>query len=37
MFKKYSSIENHYRDEFIEKTKLIVPAGTRWQVTEKIH
>ena len=36
-FKKYNSIENSYRDKFIEKIMQIVPPDETWCVTEKIH
>jgi hypothetical protein len=36
-FKKYNSIENSYREKFLEKIKSIVPPTEKWVVTEKIH
>lgn len=35
-FKKYSSIENHYRQKYIDKHEYFL-HDTRWCVTEKIH
>lgn len=39
VFKKYSSIENHYREEFINKIKEQYPEETKgkWAITEKVH
>lgn len=36
-FQKYSSIENHYRTEFVERIKLEGMDGGTWIATEKIH
>jgi Rnl2 family RNA ligase len=36
-FKKYSSIENSYREKVIDQIKQIVPPNEEWFVTEKIH
>lgn len=36
MFKKYNSIENHYRDVFLRKIRQTV-GEVEWIVTEKIH
>ena len=36
-FKKYSEIENHYRDKFIEKIKMDPAVNKTWVVTEKVH
>lgn len=37
MFKKYSSIENHYQTEFIDRVLAIVPKWIKYHVSEKIH
>jgi Rnl2 family RNA ligase len=36
-FQKYSSIENHYRTEFIERIRMEGMDGGKWIATEKIH
>ena len=36
-FTKYSSIENHYRTEFIERIRMEGMDGGKWIATEKIH
>lgn len=36
-FRKYNSIENHYRREFIAKVQATVPEDEQWCATEKIH
>ena len=37
MFRKYNSIENTYREEFLEKVRHLVPADERFVVQEKVH
>ena len=37
MFKKYSSITNHYREEFIDPLLVHPQSQQRWFVKEKIH
>jgi len=38
MFRKYPSIENSYREEFIQSIEIRgIPSQTEWQVFEKIH
>ena len=38
-FKKYNSIENHYREEWINRIKVQRPdlAKGKWAITEKVH
>ena len=36
-FTKYNSIENSYRQKFIDKILLELPRDTQYVVTEKIH
>ena len=36
-FHKFNSIENSYREEFIEKIKMFPCAKEEWCVTEKVH
>lgn len=37
MFKKYSSLENHYNSKFIEKLYSLGLTGGEWVAREKIH
>lgn len=37
MFKKYSSLENHYNNKFIEKLRTNGLTGGEWVAREKIH
>lgn len=37
MFKKYSSLENHYNNKFIEKLRTHGMTGGEWVAREKIH
>ncbi|QAX99933.1 RNA ligase [Escherichia phage EcWhh-1] len=37
MFKKYSSLENHYNNKFIEKLRINGLTGGEWVAREKIH
>ena len=36
-FKKYPSIENSYREKFIDTIRMIVPSSEKWITLEKIH
>lgn len=37
MFKKYSSIENHYNSKFLEKIRWQIEESVEWVAREKIH
>ena len=37
MFKKYSSLENHYKSKFIEKLYSLGLTGGEWVAREQIH
>ncbi len=37
LFKKYSSIENEFNEEFLQKVREEIPSDTLWAVQEKVH
>jgi Rnl2 family RNA ligase len=37
VFKKYSSIENHYQQEYIDKVLLVNDDSIEWVASEKVH